>query len=71
MQFEPYTYIKTKVRERKLKFFLRGITLSKNHQTMTKFELDLHNPKMYPYSKFELNVYNSSRDKEWKPMIME
>jgi hypothetical protein len=53
MQFEPYTYIQTKFRERKLKFFSRGITLSKNHPTMTKFELDLHNPMMYPYTKFE------------------
>jgi hypothetical protein len=33
---------------------------------MTKFKLDLHNP----YSKFELNVGNLSRDNEWKPMIM-
>jgi hypothetical protein len=27
MQFQPYTYIQTKVRERKLNFILRGITL--------------------------------------------
>jgi hypothetical protein len=54
MQFEPYT--------RKLKFFSRGISLSKNHPTMTKFELDLHNPMMHPYTKFELNVCNRSRD---------
>jgi hypothetical protein len=26
---------------------------------------------MYPYTKFELNVYNRSRDNERKPMIME
>jgi hypothetical protein len=71
MQFEPYKYIKTKDRERKLQFFSRGITLSKNHQTMTKFELDLHNPIAYPYTKFELNVCNRSRDNERKPMIME
>jgi hypothetical protein len=71
MQFEPYINIKTKVREQKLKIFSRGINLSKNHQTMTKFELDLHNPKMYPYTKFELNVCNRSRDNERKPMIME
>jgi hypothetical protein len=70
-QFEPYTYNQTKVKEWKLKFISRGITLSKNHPTMTKFELDLHNPKMYPYTKFELNVCNCSRDNEWKPMIME
>jgi hypothetical protein len=38
---------------------------------MTKFELDLHNPMMYPYTKFELNVCNRSRDNEWKPMMME
>jgi hypothetical protein len=68
MQFEPYTYIQTKVRERKLKFFFRGITLSKNHPTMTKFKLDLHNPMMYPYTKIELNVCNSSRDNERKPI---
>jgi hypothetical protein len=30
MQFEPYTYIQTKVRERKLKFFSRGITVKKS-----------------------------------------
>jgi hypothetical protein len=63
MQFEPYTYIQTKVRV-ETEIFSRGITLSKNHQTMTKFKLDLHNPKMYPYTKFELNVCNHSRDNE-------
>jgi hypothetical protein len=70
---EPYTSIQTKVRERKLKLFSRGITLSKNHPTMTKFEVDLHIPKMYPYTnlKFELNVCYRSRDNEQKPMIME
>jgi hypothetical protein len=68
MQFERYTYIQTKVRERKLKFFSRGITLPKNHPTMPKFDLDLHNPMMYPYTKFELNVCNHSRDNEWKPI---
>jgi hypothetical protein len=62
-QFEPYTCIQTKVRERKMKIFSRGITLSKNHQTMTKFEL--HNPMMYPYTKLELNVCNRSRD-QWQ-----
>jgi hypothetical protein len=36
---------------------------------MTKFELDLHNPKMYPYTKFELNVRNRSRDNELKPIM--
>jgi hypothetical protein len=46
---------KQRFRERKLIFFSRGITLSKNHPTMTKLELDLHNPTMYPYTKFELN----------------
>jgi hypothetical protein len=68
MQFESYTCIQTKVRERELNFFSRGITLSKHHPTMTKFELDLHNPMMYPYTKFELNVYNRSRDNERKPI---
>jgi hypothetical protein len=47
MQIESYTYIQTKVREWKLKFISREITLSINHPTMTKFELDLHNPMMY------------------------
>jgi hypothetical protein len=69
MQFELYTYIQTKVRERKLKFISRGITLSKNHPTMTKFELDLHNPMMYSYTKFKLNVCNRSRDNERKPFM--
>ena len=69
MPFEPYTYNQTKVRERKLKFISREITLSKNHPTMTKFELDLHNPMMYPYTKFELNVCNRSRDNERKPFM--
>jgi hypothetical protein len=68
MQFEPYTYIQTKVRERKLKFFSRGITLSKNHPTLTKFELDLHNSMIYPHTKFEVNVCNCSRDNERKPI---
>jgi hypothetical protein len=36
---------------------------------MAKFELDLHNPKMYSYTKFELNVCNSSRDNERKPIL--
>ena len=69
MQFESYTCIQTKVKERKLKFFFsRGITLSKNHITIIKFELDLHNPMMYLYTKFELNVCNLSRDNEQKPI---
>jgi hypothetical protein len=38
---------------------------------MTKFELDLHNPMMYPCTKFELNVSNRLRDNERKIMIME
>jgi hypothetical protein len=33
----------------------------KNHPTMTKFELDLHNLMMYSYTKFELNVCHRSR----------
>jgi hypothetical protein len=35
---------------------------------MTKFELDLHNLMMYPYTKFELNVCNCSRGNERKPI---
>jgi hypothetical protein len=46
MQFQPYTYIQSKVGEWKLKISSRGITLSKNHRTKTKFEIDLHNPLM-------------------------
>ena len=65
MQFETFTYIQTKVRERKPK----GITPSKNHPTMTKFELDLLNPMMYRYTKFELQVCNRSRDNERKPIM--
>jgi hypothetical protein len=38
---------------------------------MTKFELDLHNPMMYPYTKVELNVCNRSRDNERKTISME
>jgi hypothetical protein len=30
---------------------------------------NLHNPKMYPYTKFELNVCNRSRDNERKPIM--
>jgi hypothetical protein len=71
MQFTPLTYIQTKVREPKLKISSKGITLSKNHQTMTKFEVDLHNPMMYPCAIFELNVCNRSRDNKWKPMMMD
>jgi hypothetical protein len=65
MQFQPHTYIQTKVRERKLKISLRGITLI-NHQTMTKFKLDLRNHMTYLYIKFELNVCNPYRDIEQK-----
>ena len=73
MQFQPYTYIPSKVRERKLKisyFFLssRGITV-KNHWTMTKFELDLRIPMTYSYIKFELNVCKCCQDNEWKLKI--
>jgi hypothetical protein len=35
---------------------------------MTKFEHDQHNPMMYPYAKFELNVCNLSTDNERKPI---
>jgi hypothetical protein len=36
---------------------------------MTKFEIDLHNPMLYSYTKFELNVCNRSRDNERKPFM--
>jgi hypothetical protein len=68
MQFEPYTYIQTKVKERKLKFISRGTPLSKNHPTMTQFELlDLNNPSYD--TKFELNVCSRSGDNERKPFM--
>jgi hypothetical protein len=35
---------------------------------MTIFELDLHNPMVYPYTNFEFNVCNLSRDNERKPI---
>jgi hypothetical protein len=50
MQFEPYTYMQTKVRERKLKMSPRR----NKHQTMIKFELDQRNPMVNPYIKFEM-----------------
>jgi hypothetical protein len=39
-----------------------------NHPTMTKFELDVHDPMLYPYIKLEFNVCNHSRDYERKPI---
>jgi hypothetical protein len=48
-------------------FFKRDNSV-KNHPTMAKFELDLHNHMMYPYTKFEFNVCNRSRDNERKPI---
>jgi hypothetical protein len=29
----------------------------------------MHNPMMYPYTKFELNVCNRSKDNEQKPVM--
>jgi hypothetical protein len=68
MKFQPYAYIQTKVKEQKLKITSRGITV-KNHQTTTKFKLDLRNPMTHPYIKFELNVCNPYRDNERKLKI--
>jgi hypothetical protein len=36
---------------------------------MTKFKLDLRNPMMYPYIKFELDVCKSYKDNERKLKI--
>jgi hypothetical protein len=36
---------------------------------MTKFELDLHNPMLYPYIKFEFNVCNPYSNNEGKLKI--
>jgi hypothetical protein len=47
-------------------FFKGDSSVKKNHQTMTKFKLDLLNPMMYPYIKFEFNVCNPYRDNEQK-----
>ena len=41
----------------------------KNHRTMTNFELDLHIPVKYSYTKFELNVCKRCRDNERKGKI--
>jgi hypothetical protein len=49
-------------------FFKRNNSL-KSHQTMTKFKVDLHNPMMYPYIKFELNVFKPYSDNEQKLKI--
>jgi hypothetical protein len=53
MQFQSYTYIQTKVTERKLNISSRGIILSKYFWTMTKFTFDLRNLMMYPYTKLQ------------------
>jgi hypothetical protein len=50
---------------------LSGTRPVKNHLTMTKFELDLHFLKIYPYVKFGLNVSNLYQDNEWKLMMTE
>jgi hypothetical protein len=57
MQFEPYTYIQTKVEVRKLKISMfplssREITV-KIQQTIIKLELDLRIPSTYLYMQFE------------------
>jgi hypothetical protein len=54
-----------------MKISSREITLSKNHWPMINFKLDLHNLMMYPSTKFEINVCNSYRDDDWKPMMTE
>jgi hypothetical protein len=70
MQFQPYPYVQTNVREQKLKISSRGITLKKkSNWTVTKFNFDLRNPMMYPYIKYELNVCYTSRDNERKLKI--
>jgi hypothetical protein len=43
---------------------LKGRNSAKNHQTMSKFELDLSIPLTYPYGKSELNVYNCWEDND-------
>jgi hypothetical protein len=45
-QFQPYTYIQTKVTEQKLKKIFKRNNSVKNHQTATKFKLDLRNPPL-------------------------
>jgi hypothetical protein len=50
MQFQPCTYIQRKERA-ETENFLKKDNFVKNHWTMTKFEIDLHNPMMYPYIK--------------------
>jgi hypothetical protein len=52
----------------KFPFFskLKGHFYAKTHQTITKFELDLRISSIYPYLKFELNVYYCWGDNERK-----
>ena len=65
-QFQPHTYIQTKVKRAETENFFKRDNSVINHQTTTKFKLDLHNPMTYPYIKFELNVCNPYRDNERK-----
>jgi hypothetical protein len=68
MQFEPYTYIQTKVRERKLKFLFfskfKGDNFVKNQWTKTKLELDLR-----IVMQFEPYTYIKTKVKEHKLKI--
>jgi hypothetical protein len=44
-------------------------SVKKDHWTTTKFKLDMRNPMMYPYIKFERNMCNPYRDNERKQKI--
>jgi hypothetical protein len=59
MQFEPYTCIQAKVRERKLNSSSRRITLSKNQWTKTKFEIDLRISMTHLHVQFEPYIFTA------------
>ena len=59
---------KQKLRVETENFFKRDNSVI-NHQTTTKFKLDLRHPMTYPYIKFELNVCNPYQDNERKLKI--
>jgi hypothetical protein len=75
MQFEPYSCIQPKVRERKLKIaknvskFKRNNSV-KNQQTMTKFELDLRIIMTYLHMQFEPYTYIQTKVREQKLKII-
>jgi hypothetical protein len=70
MQFESYTCIQTKVRERKLKFyiffFIQEDNSVKNERTIPKFEIDLRIPMMNLHVQFQPYTYIQTKVRERK-----